>query len=524
MRRVMVVEMVRRSAVASALALVLLMSADFDGSPLSSPAQAQEEEGKKREPKGRRVEALSQQGYEVIVEAQKQMEAENYGGAAAALGRIISSPGNFKGIDVATAYKFRGYAYAGQDNYAAAAKDFESAINTGALPDFDVSDLRYNLAQLYLGLDQYGKAVQYLEEWLRTAENPGASALFFAAQVYLVTENLAKAETYADQGVAKAQALGQVQENWYRIASVVYLQRDRWEKARPILERLVVGWPDKKDYYFQLGAVYTELGREKDSFAMLALAYENSLPLTSDEHVRLAQLYRLYEYPYKAGKILEKGLSAGTVKSTKTTWEELGNAWFQAREMKKAIDPLTKAADLATDGDIALRLCQTHLQDENWERAERECGRAVNKGGLKSNAGLAHQLLGISRYEQGERDSAIEAFNKCQDFEQAAENCLSWSRHIREEIAMEEAEKERQRLAAEEAERRRQEQEEQIQSTIRSVGDVFGEGAVGTRSGTRTETPGEDTAPAEGESSEGEAPADEGSEAPAEDAGETDGQ
>jgi tetratricopeptide (TPR) repeat protein len=468
-------ERMRRVVVAALLSGAVVLACSFDGGPFTSYAVAQG----KQKPEGKRTEALSQAGFEKLTAAQLCLEAENYGCAISTLGGVIAGGGSYKQIDIATALKFRGYAYAGQDNYAAAAKDFEAAINTGALSDIDSSDLRYNLAQLYLGLEQNGKAVQYLEEWLRSAENPGPPALFFAAQLYLVVEQPAKAETYADQGMQKIQVSGEVQENWLRIASVVYLQREKYSKAQPVLERLVAGWPDKKDYYIQLGAVYGELNREKDSFAMLALAYENNLPLTSDEIMRLAQLYRFYEYPFKAAKILEKEIQSGRVKQTKATWEELGNSWFQARDMKKAIDPLTKAASLSGDGEIYLRVCQTHIQEENWEKAARECANAVNKGGLKTNGGLAYQLLAISRYEQGNREGALDAFGKCQDWEQTADNCLSWQRHVRDEIATEKAEEERRKLAEQDVELKKQMQEEEIQRTLQGVRDVFGDQAVG---------------------------------------------
>ena len=157
-----------------------------------------------------------------------------------------------------------------------------------------------------------------------------------------------------------------------------------------------------------MSGIYQERGRERDSFAVLALAYDNNLSLTSDEIVRVAQLYRLYDYPYKAATIVEKGINAGRIKKNKKNWEELGNAWFQSRHMKKAVQPLTNAASLAKEGDIYLRLCQTHASDEAWDRAARDCNNAINKGGLKTNGGLAQLVpthangLGDQRVAQTE--------------------------------------------------------------------------------------------------------------------------
>ena len=461
-----------RFAIAAFVGCALLAGATFDGSTISvSTAAAQEKE----KPKGRKTEAMSQSAYESIVKAQEFMELDQWSAALQTLNSMLSRQGSLKGIDIATAYKFRGYVYAGQENYSAAAKDFENAMNTGALAEYDMLDMRYNLAQLYLGMEQYAKAIQNLELWFRDAENPGAQAMFLAAQAYALVRRMDEAENYADRGVRKMEEVGEVRESWYRIASVIYMSREKYSKAQPILEKLIRGWSDKKEYYIQLSGVYQERGREKDSFAVLALAYDNNLSLTSDEIVRVAQLYRLYDYPYKAATIVEKGINAGRIKKNKKNWEELGNAWFQSRHMKKAVQPLTNAAGLAKEGDIYLRLCQTHASDENWDRAARDCNNAINKGGLKTNGGLAYQLLAIAQYEEGNREGAMEAFDKCQDWEKTEKDCRTWHRHVQQEIQIEAAEEERQLAFTEEETQRRLEQEEEIRRTLQNVDEVFGD-------------------------------------------------
>jgi len=463
-----------RLIVAAFVGCAVLTGAIFDGSTVTFSTLAAQEKQKRRVD-GTRVDAISQSTYEMIVKSQEFMEADQWSSALQTLNSLLSRQGNLKGIDIATAYKFRGYVYAGQENYTAAAKDFENAMATGALPKYDMLDLRYNLVQLYLGMEQYSKAIQNLEMWFREVENPGPQAIFLAAQAYALVQRMNEAENYADRGVRKMEEIGEVRESWYRIASVIYMQREKYGKAQPILEKLIRGWPDKKEYYIQLGGVYQESGQERDSFAILALAYDNKLSLTNDEIVRVAQLYRLYDYPYKAARILEKEIAAGRIKKNKKNWEELGNAWFQSREMKKAVQPLTNAARLASEGDIYLRLCQTYASDEEWGNAERDCAAAVNKGGLKTNGGLAYQILAIARYEQGDREGAMDAFDKCQDWERTERDCRTWYRYVQQEIQYEEAEAERQAFVEAETEQRRREQEEQIRRTLQDADDVFGQ-------------------------------------------------
>ena len=130
---------------------------------------------------------------------------------------------------------------------------------------------------------------------------------------------------------------------------------------------MVYRFPDKKTYYRQLAALYAELKREEDSFAIQQIMYSKDMLEKHSELLRLAQLYLYYEIPYKAAIILEKELQAERIEDEEKNWEQLANAWLSAREWKKAIPPLTKAAEMSEDGRLFLRLGQTYMQEEDWK-------------------------------------------------------------------------------------------------------------------------------------------------------------
>ncbi len=455
------------------VALVCFVGAGVLAAPLASgdnvfsAAYAQ----KKQKPKAKRTETLSKPAYEIIIKAQEALQAEMDSVALAEVNKILSNCAKYKPYDCAVAHQTRGYVYANQDNYRASAQEFEAALSSGTLADYTALDLRYNLAQLYLGMEQYNKAIQSLEIWFRQAENPGAEALFLAAQAYALVERLTEALSYAERGMAKAL---EPRENWYRLTLAIYLELERFTPALPLLEKMVANWPTKKEYFSQLGALYQEKDRHKDSFAMLALAYDNNLLTKSDEFVRLAQLYRFYDYPYKAAKILQKEISAGRIKKTKKNYEELGMAWLQAREHKKALGPLKIAGDKSKDGDINLLLCQTYFQDEKYNEAAKNCQKAVNKGGLKSNGGTAYQLLGIALDNQDKKTEAVKAFERCLDWESTERDCRRWVRHVNQKIDYERKEIERQEAAEAAAKLRAEQQDEEINRVLQQS-DEFGE-------------------------------------------------
>jgi len=478
---------IRFAVFAIAGALVFAGGEFSGGNGLISQAQAQDAGAEKsRTNSGRqtkRTEAHSEKGIKILTQAQEQMEADNNGGAVSTLTGMLGNPGSYKGIDIAIGHKFRAYAYIGQDKYGSALADFDKAIAHPSLPDWDKSELQFNIAQIALAQGQVSKAIRALEAWFAQAENPNAAAYFFAAQAYAQGDRWADAERNVEQGLAKMDKANP-QENWYRVASVIYLQREKFSKARPLLETMISLWPGKKEYYAQLGAVYSELGREKDSFAMLAMAYDNKLDLNGSEVLRLGQLYRMYEYPYRAAKIIEKGINDGKLKRNKKNCEEMGNAYFQAREMKRAMNPLECAAKASNDGEIWLRLCQVHVQEDAWKSASAACNSAISKGGLDKDGGMAWQLAGIARYELGEREEAIEAFDKCMGWDNTADSCVKWKNSVQAELVREKAERDRQEAAAKaEAERQKEieDQIKQIEKDSQSLSSSTADEAAGAQ-------------------------------------------
>ena len=452
--------------IVAVLVVVLLSNIDFEAkvslTPLAlaqSAGQEQERSSSGRET--RRVAIPSTRASKIFQESQEALELERYGDAIALLNQVINAPSKFKSVDIAIALKFRGYAHAQDGALNDALSDFEKAISDPSFPEWDVLALRFTMAQIYLAEGRVTEAITSIEQWFARAEAPTAPAYFFAAQAFAQADRWVDAQRYVELGLTKIGSESP-NENWYRIATVVYLQNQEYSQARPLLEKMISLWPGKKEYYSQLGAVYSELGREKDSFAMLAMAYDNHLDLNSGELVRLGQLYRMYEYPFRAAKIIEKAIDDGKLRRNQKNCEEWGNAYFQAREMKEALGPLECAAKASNNGEIWLRICQVHLQQDAWSRAESACREAIAKGGLQRYDGRAEQYRGIALYEQGKRKEAIKMFEACAAKEESADICVRRKNLAQVEAIRERLEKERLDASAQSRAERQAEIERQI--------------------------------------------------------------
>lgn len=414
-------------------------------------------------PQAQRIKTLSVAAGTIYKSAYDDYEAEKYDSALVNLNKIINGKG-FNDYDTGKAYEMRAFIYADRGDYKSAIRDLSTAITpTDRLNPEEVLRNRYALAQLYLVVGDYSKAISQFEAWFAATPEPSAQAHMQFAQAYVLAGQTRKALPYAEKGFSM---LTEPNENWYTLMSTIYIQLNMIDKAIPVLEKMVAYWPGKRDYYMQLSAAYSQKGRDKDSFAVLALAYDNGLVTESSDIVRLAQLYRYYGYPYKAAKILSAGINSGKVKKTKDNWEELGYAWAGAREQDKAVGPLSNAAKLSKDGKLYYRLCQTYFEDEKWNEAETNCRNAINKGGLDSDRGYAWFLLGNARYNLNKRDEAIEAFEKCQESESTGHNCTQWIQYINNEIANEKREAERKAHETEAAAQREEERAKESQKVL----------------------------------------------------------
>jgi Flp pilus assembly protein TadD len=113
-------------------------------------------------------------------------------------------------------------------------------------------------------------------------------------------------------------------------------------------------------------------------------------------------------------------------------YELLANSWIAAREYDRSLVPLQKAADLAPDGNLYVRLGQVRMQREEWGEAVRLFQKAIEKGDLKE-PGNAYLLLGISLYNDERVEGARASFARARNHESSRTQADAWLAHIDKE-------------------------------------------------------------------------------------------
>jgi tetratricopeptide (TPR) repeat protein len=291
----------------------------------------------------------------------------------------------------------------------------------------DIS-IRYNIAQLLAGLYRWEDAIEAVYDWFyyTPVPTPAAFYLLGIANYQLGNSGLAIANTKM-----ALQLADEPKEGWLQLLAALYIQGGDYLNATPVFERLVVLFP-KKAYWVQLALIYGARDDYRASLAVQQVAYAQGL-LTEDKELRrLARSYLFADLPYPAAMILQTGLASGSIEAKSTSLEMLANSWIQAREYEKSLPPLMRAAEVAEDGNLYVRLGQVYLQREEWVLAAARFEDALKKGDLK-RPGNAKLLRGIAYYNQDMAFRAKSSFIEAAEHEKTNKDAEQWLDHLERE-------------------------------------------------------------------------------------------
>ena len=328
-----------------------------------------------------------------------------------------------------------------EEKYSEAREHLELAIASGGLNTQELSSNRFQVAQSYMGEENWARAAATLESWLETAANPNSAAYYMLAAAYYqqgAEATGAAAARLFDQALPPAMKAVELaerpQESWVQLVVALMLQKEDYRGAVPWLERMVEMAPDKKSHWLQLSSVYQEIEEYSKALAVTQLAYMAGL-LTEDSEIRrLADLLVYNEIPYRGGQILEQAIADGKMKTDAALYEKLANCWMAAGEFDKAVAPLTRGAELAASGDLYVRLAEVHVQREDWTSARSALEEGLSKGGLK-DLGYAQLYMGIVLLDLGKPREAREWFIRARDSEKHRRQAEAYIQYIDSTVA-----------------------------------------------------------------------------------------
>ena len=399
-----------------------------------STAVAQDAE-KKKPQETRRTPALRNQVYERLAEAQVAAEAKDYVEAAKVLDSMLASGGKkaLNSYELANVYNLYAFIHYSREDYGKALKSYENVVAQPDIPLAMEINTKYTISQLYFVQEDWQKGVNALLQWFAVSENPPASAYVLLSQGYYQLKNYDKALLNVEKAISMYKAKDKLpKEQWYNLARFLYFEKNDVNKTVGVLEELLLHYP-KKQYWVQISHMYGEQKKESWQLAAMETAYVQDMLDRGSEQVTMAYFYLNADVPYKAAKVLDKGLKNESIERTSKNYEILGNAWRQSQEITKAIPAMEAAASKAETGELYARLGNVYLDGDQFKNAIKSINKGLSRGGVK-RPDTARLVLGMAYFNDKQYDSARKAFKAAGRDERSEKYAQQWLKYLDSEL------------------------------------------------------------------------------------------
>lgn len=426
-------------------------------SVVSGPAVAQSEE------KTKQTVAMSQQVYEKLTEVQEFVEVEDFVNAQRRLDELKADQ-KLSPYERAQTFNLQGYLSYLQEDYPSALRAYNELLRQPELPEGLVLSTLKTMAQLQFMTEDYEGSLDTVRRLYDAVAEPSADIVLLEGQIYYQMERYQDALGPLKRAVQMYRDQGQVpRENWLLLLHSCYLQLGDYQNLLVVIKELIQLYP-KDQYILTLAGVHSELGDTKKQLALTEVLYEIGAIDPKRHATNLANLYLLHGIPYKAAVVLEKEMENGNVEADERNLRLLSQAWYQARNDKKAIPPLRRAADLSNDADLYVRLAQSHVNLDNWAEAADAAQNAIRIGGLK-RPDQANILLGMALMNQHKYNQARDAFERASRDERSRNAARQWVNYVDSEI-------QRRALLEQEVPEYQERERDELLEAIEGAGDI----------------------------------------------------
>lgn len=328
--------------------------------------------------------------------------------------------------EAAKIHQLTAYAYAQLENYPKAIESFEKLLALS--PNIAVADEQSTLlilSQLYGAQENPKKALDSLIKWTDYVAEIKPEQYNIFATLYYQVDDKKNALLNINEAVRLQELAGKVPaEGWYNMQRGLYLDKEDYKSTLGVVEKLIQHY-SKASYWKTLSQLYGILEQPAKRVAALEACYligglTNEKDLTS-----LAALFWEMEAPYKAAKVMEKGIYTDKlIEPTAKNLKFLADVLRAAREDKKSLVEYEKAAQKSTDGDLILGLAEMYMLNDNYKDASKWAKEAIAKS--VKRADRANMTVGQAEYELKNYDTAISYFQKATKDERSAKFAKQW--------------------------------------------------------------------------------------------------
>jgi tetratricopeptide (TPR) repeat protein len=351
------------------------------------------------------------------------------------LNRMTRGIDKLNPYETALLYQFTAYAYYGNEDYPRARQNFEKLLaQSPNIPVTMEAATVKTVAQLYQQEENYKKALELMLKWTDYVSEISPDEHYLFAALYYQLGDTNNALLNINEAVRAQEAAGKIpSESWYTFQRGIYFEREDYKNGVVVVEKLVRHYP-KASYWRQLSQIYGLLNREKDKLGALEAAYVMGGVTAERELIVLASYFLEAEVPYKAAKVLDKGINKDkSIEPTAKNLELLANSWRAAAEYKKSLVEMEKAAQKSEEGDLLYTLATLYSSNDRYKDAVRVGKQALTRKVRRPDQ--VHLTVGGAHLELGEFDEAVKAFKEAAKDERSKRLADQWTNYAQREKA-----------------------------------------------------------------------------------------
>lgn len=398
--------------------------------PVSISSAHAVEEKKEEKPKKRltkRALIISQKVSKILEGVQKMADEKRYQDALAELNDTLEM--RLSDYEKALAYNMMAYMYFALEDFPKAQKAYENVVKLEKVPDGLLQTAQLSLAKAYMIEEKYQKALSAINVWFDMVDQVSPDPYVLRAQIKFQLKDYKGALPDVKKAIKMAQYENKTpKENWLLVERAVYFQNSDFKSLERCLKDLISLYP-KEQYWTQLSYVYAELGKQDKSLVALETAYEQDLLQKENQIMSLAQYMLSEETPYKAAKVILKGIKSGRVEESGKNLSLLGDALMMAKEYEQAINVMTQAADKTQDSADYYKLAQIHSNRQEWQQALTQAEQALKDKDFKYRQD-ALVLKGLILFNLNRLDDAKIVFSNIKKSEPENRTADQWLAYI----------------------------------------------------------------------------------------------
>jgi len=403
-----------------ATSLVLALSLVVVQLPMSSSVEAAGAEKKEK----RKTQLVSPNVGKKVAKAFDAYSAEDIDGAIVILQEISAK----KVFDKAYVTRFLAVMYAQKGDEVKSIKYLKEAIEPDILNEGDQGEAIKLLADLQMQTKDFKGALANYAKWMKFTGKEDANTYVKITQAYYELRRLDKMIVPADKAIALYG--DKHNQNPYILKVTSFYERKKYKDAVKVLETVLQIFPDKKQWWTQLGMFYLLVEDYSKGVQTLDLAYKQGFLEKESQIKTLASLYSQNEAPYKAAMLLEKNIASGLVTRDDKNLSIIANAWHAAQHIDKAAKYYGELAKMTGEARHYRKQGMLLKQDEQFSAAIVAFDKAIELG--VKGTGKIYQSIAESYFYLEKYKPAYAAIKKAMKDPKSRKSARGWVSFIKD--------------------------------------------------------------------------------------------